>query len=211
MADGDSLRSNVSFFFRDLAQQVREGVLTKNELIRNGCESLKKSVKKYGDEPINFLHNIATRLYQLNGPLFSSSIDIAEEFVQLRSISSQYNCSKDAINLAIKAVQKTLLLADEGSNFSDIELFLYESYLMNILIAQCDEPLRKPIGKDSTVLSQEEVVLRLDELLEGIEKPIKKMAEQLKRQHSVEKLRMPNLVSEDDVDLDFDLNAPATK
>lgn len=207
MADGDTLRSGLKPIYRTLGRQVREGYLSTDELIRKASECIKKTVQKYKDEPIRFLKQIATQLQQINAPLFANSIDLAEELSQLRSSASEYDCHKDAMNLAVLAGQQVLNQLQAGEYVVDIELALYKGYMELLHKRQFDEPLRNPLVEQPSNLEQVEIEFCLDEIRQGLEESITKFAEQLKQNNSVDKLRMPpSPKPKGEFDLDVDLH-----
>ncbi len=189
MPDKDNIHSGPRGFFKKPYKQICEGIESNEDISRSALYALKKSIQRYGDEPINLINKASAQLNILSFYVsFGIPVNDVEEIDKLDDLFGNANLRDRGIQMAKDSCIASL--SDPVRNGKDVELHLYKDFIDRVY--RSDFEKRTPLTGHHDNADQKIVDKGLREIRPRVDSSIIKYAEQIKQRRSVKSLRLPN-------------------
>lgn len=210
MPDRDIVHMGLNAIWQKSYKEICEGFFPADVCAYDAIEQLVKTIKRYGNEPIKLLEQVAVRLKEIStGPLILSTIDWSAESLKIERVARGLGGNKRGISLALKICKEGLdeIRRDGSSTRSLAELA--GRYFR--LVYEADFESRVGSPKHYHDADPQFVEQRLSEMRPLVTDSIGSLAKRIARMRKVEKLRVPSRRSVGmPIDLNMDLSLKVT-
>ncbi len=173
MPDADKI-GTFSRRWSKIYRKISEGHFSTNSLAEDAMNSLLKDVKDYGDGPIRFLKQGATRLENIQkNPLFRPVHNWKDEDHFIRSLASSYlqfdKVNQRAINIAISTFKGAIHKLRNGEAIiEDLQEVLCRDYIRRIYDSNFTErlPFAKSYDQEQDHEKINQIISKIDGLVE---------------------------------------------
>ncbi|WP_126582621.1 hypothetical protein [Tengunoibacter tsumagoiensis] len=134
MPDGDEVRETVGRNYQGAYKRICADKSEDDDLVIAVVRSTVERLKKYGDEAVQLVANIAhlCEAMHLDISLFSRSIDYAVLRENIATIAQETCMDKRAKNLVLQGCKESIEMIRRGGNVSNIHIEMLQSYFWSV-------------------------------------------------------------------------------
>lgn len=189
MADNDILCRGVGRIWQQAFNLLYQWEQSEQMIGQATLQSLKDQLKLYGDPPLHFIDRCAERYAELT-PLFIGRDELSIEVQRIHRLAFGFAAHKEAMNLARDVAIRRLNDIGQRQPRGEHREVMTQDYVVRVYNATYEDPVRYREEKSSEIPTTE-LVARLRVLKPYIMEGVDYFTEQILRNNSVERLRMP--------------------
>lgn len=187
--DGDRL-PGLSRCYTKAYKQLCEDKLGNEEIARTVIKGVIKDFKKFGNETLNLLENMAKNLCEIpNEPLFKEGVDWGGKSMNIDDLAQQSDGSTRAKDLAVRAGKQLLEDIKEGHQPDNVKKALFEKFGNEVYKAQFEESL--PLSGHHNDVDEVTLNTCLNNIRPYIGESLQNIAGQMTDKGDMSSLRMP--------------------
>lgn len=189
MPDGDKVHAGLTGAYQKPYKQICEDLLGDEETSRSILRSLRRDIRRFGDQPIEIINQVAGHLEQIrNAPLLRNNADWAAESSRIDAIAQTTFCSKDALELAVHACKEQLIDFRNGAQCGNVAQEIAAKYMRRMYLAFFED--RVPLPRHYRDVSPAFIKTKLDAIRPLVEQGIAYFAAQAIKNNTMTHLRL---------------------